>query len=190
MAYRDKPMRCPRCGKDLARYDDRDKWRCRKCNGALVGADQLWIEIGELAGRVIDDDAAPDRPAIHPCPVCAFPMTPYTLGTIELDRCVDDRLVWFDGGEIGKVRATVPLEDDSPLVTNTVRFVRELREQARAEAAGELDDIPPEVPPVIAPGEWDRRTLCANGECNGVITADGACGVCGKHPSRERGKTP
>lgn len=180
-------MQCPRCGKDLVRYEGRDKWRCKACRGALVGAEQLEVEIGELARSVIDDDADPDRPAIHPCPACAFPLTPYTIarggpkgGVIELDRCVNDGLVWFDGGEIGKVRSTIPLEQDSPLLTNTLQFILQLREQQRAEAAGELDDIPPAEPLKLAPGEWENRAVCPDGSCNGVIGDDGSCSVCGK----------
>jgi Zn-finger nucleic acid-binding protein len=180
MVVRDRPMQCPRCGKELVRYEDRDKWRCKACRGALVGIEQLEIEIGELAQQVVTDEADPDRPAIHPCPVCAFPLTPYTIGEIQLDRCVDDRVVWFDGGEIGKVRKTIPLPEDSPLVTNTLQFVLGLREQMRAEAAGEHDDLPKVDPVVITSGEWAERTVCPDGACNGVIGADGACSVCGK----------
>jgi hypothetical protein len=184
-AYRDKSMQCPRCGKPLVQYEDRDKWRCKNCYGALVGGEQLAVEIGELAARVLADDADPTRPAIHPCPICAFPMTPYTIGTgkqaIEVDRCVEHEVVWFDHGEIGKTRDTIPPpDDDAPLLTNTLAFIGQLREQERALRAGELDDIPPEVPAPIAPGEWEKRAMCADGGCNGVIGPGGTCSVCGR----------
>jgi Zn-finger nucleic acid-binding protein len=181
MPYRNQKMQCPRCGKELVRYQDRDKWRCKSCNGALVGGDQLEVEIGPLAREVVDGPADPARQALHPCPVCAFPMTPYTIGKIEIDRCVEHSLVWFDGGEIGKVRADIPAADDSPLFTNALAFVAELRQEERAVRAGELDEIPPEQPQApMTSGQWQARKLCSDGGCTGVIGDDGTCGVCGK----------
>jgi hypothetical protein len=184
-AYRDKPMQCPRCGKPLVQYENRDKWRCKQCYGALVGRAQLVVEVGELAAQVLEGDADASRPAIHPCPICAFPMTPYTIGAgkqaIEVDRCVEHEVVWFDHGEIGKTRDNIPAaDDDAPLLTNTLGFILGLREQERAMRAGEYDDIPPEVPVSIAPGEWEKRTMCADGACNGVIGPGGTCTVCGR----------
>ena len=180
MAFRDKPMRCPRCGKDLVRYEQRDKWRCKHCLGALVGIEALEVEIGPLAAHVIADLADPQRPAIHPCPVCAFPMTPYTVHGIELDRCQNDFVVWFDGGEIGKVRKAIPAPDPSPLFTNTLEFVKQLREQSQAMRGGELVEIPLAEPLAIDPAEWERRRLCGDGTCIGVLGDDGRCKVCGR----------
>ena len=130
-------MPCPRCGATLVRYEDREKWRCKTCGGALVGGDQLAVEIGQFARRVLEEPADPDRPALHPCPVCAFPMTPYTIGAgktsaIELDRCVDDTLVWFDHAEIGKVRA-LPEPEQPSLLTNASKFLSDLREARQAK---------------------------------------------------------
>jgi Zn-finger nucleic acid-binding protein len=181
MPYRDQKMQCPRCGKELLRYPDRDKWRCKACYGALVGIEQLEVEIGPHARPVIDDPADPARPALHPCPVCAFPMTPYTIGTIEIDRCVEHLLVWFDGGEIGKVRALIPAADESPLFNNALSFLTELRNEKRAIEAGELDEIPREQPlPPMTSGQWQARKLCGDGGCTGVIGDDGKCSACGK----------
>jgi hypothetical protein len=180
--FRDQPMQCPRCGKPLARYPDREKWRCKVCNGALVGGEQLIVEIGPHAREVLDGPADPARPAIHPCPVCAFPMTPYTIGTIEVDRCVEHQLVWFDGGEIGKIRASVPAADDDPLFNNAAGFIAGLRAEEAALRAGAFDEIPlaePQAP--MTSGEWKARTVCSDGSCNGVVV-DGKCSVCGKPP--------
>jgi Zn-finger nucleic acid-binding protein len=143
MTYEDRDLPCPRCGANLVRYEQRDKWRCPACRGALVGAGQLEVEIGELAKSVIDDPADPARMALHPCPICAYPMTPYTIGSgqtgIELDRCVDDTLVWFDHAEIGKVRA-LPEPEPPSLLTNTAKFLAELRAQIRTERDDQRDD--------------------------------------------------
>jgi Zn-finger nucleic acid-binding protein len=178
MAFRDKPLRCPRCGKDLVRYEDRDKWRCKECLGALVGIEQLEVEIGPVAAHVIADVADASRPAIHPCPVCAFPLTPYTVNGIELDRCQNDFVVWFDGGEIGKLRKTIPADDPSPLFTNAVGFLTELREQSAAMKAGQLDELPLAEPLEIKPEEWEKRRLCRDGACTGVLGDDGRCKTC------------
>ncbi len=165
----------------MGRYPDRDKWRCKQCNGVLVGSEQLVVEIGPQAEAVLDGEADPARPAIHPCPACAFPMTPYTVGGgIELDRCVTDRLVWFDGGEIGKVRAAIPAEnDDAPLIDDTRNFIGTLLAEEDAIRAGELDEIPLAVPQApMTSGEWRARKLCSDGSCNGVVE-NGICNVCG-----------
>jgi Zn-finger nucleic acid-binding protein len=181
MPYRNQKMQCPRCGKELVPYPDRDKWRCTACYGALVGGDQLEVEIGPHAREVVSGPADPARPALHPCPICAFPMTPYTIEKIELDRCVEHALVWFDGGEIGKVRARIPAADDSPLFTNALRFVAELRAEQAALAAGALDEIPREEPQApMTSGQWQARELCGDGSCTGVIGDDGKCGACGR----------
>jgi Zn-finger nucleic acid-binding protein len=186
--FRDRALLCPRCGKPLASYPERDKWRCRTCNGVLVGAEQLVVEIGPQAEAVLDGEADPARAAIHPCPGCSFPMTPYTITSagqpVELDRCVGDRLVWFDGGEIGKVRAGIPVEDDSPLFTNALAFLATARAEEAALREGRYDEIPlvdwPLEPQTSE--EWNARTVCSDGSCNGVIEA-GNCSVCGK-PAR------
>jgi Zn-finger nucleic acid-binding protein len=181
MPVRDQKMQCPRCGKELVQYPDRDKWRCKSCYGALVGGQQLEVEIGPHARAVIEGPADPARPALHPCPVCAFPMTPFTIGKIEVDRCVEHALVWFDGGEIGRVRAEIPAADESPLFTDAVSFITELRNEKRAIEAGELDEIPPEPPQVpMTSGQWQARKVCSDGGCNGVIGDDGKCTTCGK----------
>jgi Zn-finger nucleic acid-binding protein len=184
--FRDRALLCPRCGKPLASYPERDKWRCRTCNGVLVGAEQLVVEIGPHADAVLDGEPDAARPAIHPCPGCAFPMTPYTIAgsspaPIELDRCVGDRLVWFDGGEIGKVRAGIPAEDDTPLFTSAMGFLATARAEQTALEEGRHEEIPlvdwPMEPQTS--GQWASRKLCRDGSCNGVIE-NGACSVCGK----------
>lgn len=184
--FRDKELQCPRCGKPLAHYPDRDKWRCRTCNGVLVGGEQLIVEIGPHAQAVMEGEGDTTRPAIHPCPACAFPMTPYTIAPVELDRCIADRVVWFDGGEIGKVRAGIPTEDDdSPLLSNALGFLDKLRGEQEALAAGKYDEIPLEdwPPPPMTSGQWQARTVCSDGSCNGIVE-NGVCNTCGKGKPR------
>lgn len=187
----ERPMQCPECGKSLARYDHRDKWRCKTCNGVLVGHAQLQIELGDFADAVLEDASDPDRVATRPCPVCAFAMSPYTLDPasaggagIELDRCENDAIVWFDGGEIGKLRKRIAeATAEEPFITHIVETVIEVAAEEQLLAAGAFDEIPPAEPLTIDPQEWQERKLCPDGACNGVIGADGACNVCGKSPS-------
>jgi hypothetical protein len=42
------------------------------------------------------------------------------------------------------------------------------------------DPITPSAPAVIGGGEWNRRQLCSDGACIGVIGNDGKCKVCGR----------
>lgn len=37
------------------------------------------------------------------CGVCSTPMLPIFLGGVELDRCLDDNLLWFDREELARV---------------------------------------------------------------------------------------
>lgn len=181
-AHRDKALQCPRCGKLLAQYDDRDKWRCKTCNGVLVGHDQLQVEVGDLAPYVLYEEADPSRVATRPCPVCAFAMIPSGIGGVELDRCENDAIVWFDGGEIGKLRTRIAeANPDEPFVTRIVETVLEAAAEDQAAASGALDEVPSEEPqPPISDGEWQSRKLCPDGACTGVLGADGTCNVCGR----------
>lgn len=187
MPFRDQPMDCPQCGKQLSQYDDRDKWRCKTCNGVLVGFEQLEVELGELGDLVLDDDPDGSRVAARPCPMCAFAMSPYTMGGVELDRCQNDAIVWFDGGEIGRLRTLIAeANPEQPFITRIVETVLEVQAEDEAAASGAFDDIPPVEPADVAPvsaEEWQERRLCPDGACTGVLGADGACKVCGKTPA-------
>ena len=48
----------------------------------------------------------------RPCPRCAEPMEVFALGTLTLDQCVTDGLVWFDRGELGRLRAALATPDE------------------------------------------------------------------------------
>jgi Zn-finger nucleic acid-binding protein len=96
--YRDRlDLPCPRCGVPLARYEQRDKWKCPQCVGVLLGEGELAVD---APGLLEPDDAAANGP---PCPVCAKQMQPILAEDVELDRCVADRVVWFDSAELGLV---------------------------------------------------------------------------------------
>ncbi|MCX5743580.1 MAG: zf-TFIIB domain-containing protein [Proteobacteria bacterium] len=90
---------CPRCGVPLVRYADRDKWRCKRCVGVLLGPAELAVE----APWLLEEAARASTSAQPPCPACAQPMTTIGFENIELDRCDADKVVWFDAAELGLV---------------------------------------------------------------------------------------
>ena len=95
MTYRSVAMACPECGTPLEQYEGRDKWKCTRCGGALVGATELSLDWAHPPG-------APAR--ARSCPRCAREMFAFELERITLDRCARCGLVWFDRGELGKLR--------------------------------------------------------------------------------------
>lgn len=104
MTSRTLDMACPECGTKLTRYEDRDKWRCPACNGALVGLSEMTIETP--AGSV------PSFPA-RACPQCRREMFAFEVADLTLDRCATCNVLWFDRGELGRLRTALaePVED-------------------------------------------------------------------------------
>jgi Zn-finger nucleic acid-binding protein len=132
MTYRDAPRLCPQGGEELVQRRDRDKWSCPGCAGILVGASELERELDELGLEVLLDTVTSQR-STRPCPQCREPMTAFVLHGIVLDRCSVDGCVWFDRGELGRVRASIP--EPQPLV---VRLIDALTD--RSVRSGEIDD--------------------------------------------------
>ena len=99
--FRDRTdLPCPRCGVPIARYADRDKWRCKQCVGVLLGEAELAVEAPWLLDEPAQEGVEGSQP---PCPACQQPMTPVAYETVGLDRCDRDKLVWFDAAELGLV---------------------------------------------------------------------------------------
>jgi hypothetical protein len=49
-----------------------------------------------------------------------------------------------------------------------------------------IDEIAPEAPAALGEAaEWQKRALCADGSCIGVIGSDGTCKVCGRAATPE-----
>ena len=115
MTYRSVDMACPECGTPLVQYEGRDKWRCTACGGALAGASELvldWANPPASASRA------------RACPQCGGEMFPFFVEGIELDRCAKDALIWFDRGELGKLRAALaePVADWQIQMANALRY--------------------------------------------------------------------
>ena len=111
MTYRDRAIRCPRCGLELARADERDRWQCTKCNGALLATSEVVRELVQTAPDLVPAGGVGGittlgRRTVAPlldCSVCGAPMEPVFLGGVEVDRCYHDELMWFDRSELALV---------------------------------------------------------------------------------------
>ena len=111
MTYRDRAVQCPRCGLELVRADERDRWRCTKCKGALFGVGEVVRELVATAPELVPKGGAGGlttlgRRTVAPllaCSVCGAPMEPVFLGGVDVDRCFHDELIWFDRGELALV---------------------------------------------------------------------------------------
>lgn len=151
MPLRQGPLSCPACGIELVRYDDRDKWSCPSCRGALVGAAELEVELGEL-GASFDDPAVKLLPGgwrTKPCARCRTEMSPINYGPFTLDRCESDHLLWFDRGELGRVRRDLAAGSD-PWVQRLLRAIAALDaldEEEDLEDEGQVDDEPDDEAP-------------------------------------------
>ena len=110
-------MQCRSCPGELVRYDTRNKWRCKSCLGVLVAADELGSELGEL-GAALGERLDTSRLAetSRSCPVCEAAMNQLKIDDVVIERCPRDRSMWFDAGELGKIRAAVGAEEASPLL--------------------------------------------------------------------------
>jgi hypothetical protein len=110
-------MRCDRCNLELERYGDRDKWRCKSCLAVIVGAADLGAELGALGEGLAEPiDTSRLADAARNCPTCAGPMNQLKIDGIVIERCPKDFTLWFDAGELGKIRAMVDASEASPVL--------------------------------------------------------------------------
>jgi len=111
VTYRDRAIQCPRCTIDLVRDDDRERWQCRRCSGALLSVAEVVGELVTIAPDLVPQDGIGGLPTLGrrskerllACGVCGAEMDPVFLGGVELDRCYHDDMIWFDRGEIERV---------------------------------------------------------------------------------------
>ena len=58
------------------------------------------------------------------------------------------------------------------------------------DADADADELSPSAPAALGEvAEWNRRRLCSNGGCIGVIGPDGTCKVCGKPAAQGAAKS-
>jgi hypothetical protein len=111
VTYRDRPWSCPACPGTLVQDGGERRWRCPARAGVLLAGHtvtELLVEIApELRPGVRGDHRVltPTRRAVRPrpCAACTDAMTPVFLAGVEVERCYDDDLMWFDAGEVRTV---------------------------------------------------------------------------------------
>jgi hypothetical protein len=176
--YRDPIRRCPRCGLDLIQYDARDKWRCKSCQGALVGPSELAIEIGESGQAIAEarDPASGSGDARIGCPMCEAGMRRFLIDDIEVDRCAEHG-VWFDGGELARIRRSIASREATPPI---VHLYESMFAKSEPKTPAPAEPLPRVAPLRIDALEWRARRLCPDGACIGVIGPDARCKICGR----------
>jgi len=115
--YRDRVMHCRSCNTDLVQYDTRDKWRCPSCRAVVVGSTELVAELGELGGG-LGEPLATSRliPTERQCPTCDTAMNQLEIDGIVIERCPKDFTLWFDAGELGKIRDSIAKSEAAPVL--------------------------------------------------------------------------
>ncbi|MEO8699602.1 MAG: zf-TFIIB domain-containing protein [Kofleriaceae bacterium] len=99
-------MKCPRCDSALQPRGE-ERWRCSRCRGTAVRTVQLIRELRKAAPDLVPPDDDPPiltdaRRSTEPrlaCPACSERMEPVLFAHVDLDRCYEDHLVWFDDTE-------------------------------------------------------------------------------------------
>jgi Zn-finger nucleic acid-binding protein len=113
MAYRDRPITCPRCRVQLQRQRVSDRWRCALCSGVLLGVPEVVRELLRVAPDLWPPDGVAGITTLGrrsattlTCPACGAPMDPVFLGGVNVDRCYHDELIWFGDRALDRVLAT------------------------------------------------------------------------------------
>lgn len=113
----DKVWKCHSCHLPLEAYDSRGKWRCKQCLGVLVELHELGMELGELGmelGGDIDTSRLVETPAT--CPICDGGMNQLAIDGVIIERCPTDHAMWFDAGELGRIRRSIAGANASPVL--------------------------------------------------------------------------
>lgn len=111
MTYRDRPLDCPRCKRELGRAGATERWDCASCGGALYGVGEVAQVLVAIAPELAPDGHVVDVPTLgrrsgEPllvCSICGDSLEPVFLGGIDVDRCYRDQVIWFDRGELARV---------------------------------------------------------------------------------------
>lgn len=113
MAYRDRPITCPRCRVQLQRHAVTDRWRCGLCSGLVLGVPEVVRELLRIAPDLLPPAGVAGLTTLGrrsattlTCPACGAPMEPVFLGGVHVDRCYHDELIWFADRELDRVLAT------------------------------------------------------------------------------------
>jgi Zn-finger nucleic acid-binding protein len=106
---------CPACGTKLTPRTSQggNAWSCSGCRGGLLRLTALDAQLGERASEEIWHRArAANRISERRCTRCGKAMQTWNEAAgsqlVELDGCADCALIFFDFGEIGKVKGFHP----------------------------------------------------------------------------------
>ena len=104
-------MRCPDDGKDLAfeTFDMNGRivpfHTCPACSGSFVAGEDLAKFATDARITVSwENGAAKPRDRWRHCPTCVKGLAELTLKGVQLDVCGNCHGVWFDHGELGKLK--------------------------------------------------------------------------------------
>jgi Zn-finger nucleic acid-binding protein len=130
MAYRDRPITCPRCRVQLQRHEVTDRWRCAMCSGIVLGIPEIVRELLAIAPDLLPSRGVAGITTIGrrsattlTCPACGAPMDPVFLGGVHVDRCYHDELIWFDDRGLDRVLATAQSQREARHQTWLERLV-------------------------------------------------------------------
>jgi len=105
-------MKCPNCQNELHRINLKgiETWHCANCLGFLVEHDQLEKIHAKSSLNWLDVDLwdNPEKLKVslssRLCPIDGMPMYSIDYAGVTLDVCLVHRNIWFDKGEISKVK--------------------------------------------------------------------------------------
>jgi Zn-finger nucleic acid-binding protein len=108
--YRDIRLSCPRCRVELDRKNRRESWRCSRCLGFAVETGTVVRKLYMISPDLVPGGGADGLPTyprrnaqVLPCAACGKPMRPVRLQGVEIDRCYQDEMIWFDPDELDQV---------------------------------------------------------------------------------------
>lgn len=104
-------MRCPRCAATLEAQPAGRKATLHACpahHGVFATPADLQHVLPVAPYAALRDAMDRSVPGEAPCPACAAPMRTHHPRGVELDGCMACGGVWFDGGELERVKTPPP----------------------------------------------------------------------------------
>lgn len=126
---------------------------CPQCLGHLVGSARVEFIKGrrdktldELKAEVVAASGA-DSLARLRCPGCARQMEKFKLpppADFYYDECGTCRQIWFDGGELARLKLSYQISEQGKQAGELQRRMREMTPERRAELRASLQALPDE----------------------------------------------
>jgi len=148
-------MKCPSCQSELRRilYESMPVFRCLKCHGYLLSEKRLQgvrrspaTDIEQLKQEVIAE-ARPDTLGPVRCPRCGRKMDKRRIeepAALNIDVCRECRLVWLDGGELGRLQLSHEMTEKAQESRRFRRRLETMTPEERAEFEKNLAELPEE----------------------------------------------